>query len=213
MMYLSKFAYRQAVLITLCFLWSCFPFFLQDIWGKTLYKEGIMLQDPKPTLLDGFGLAVAIGSDSILVGAPHAAGLRGQVGEAFLFDRETGELQYTFQPSSPIGDDLFGLSVCLPDQLVIVGAPRALGKMQRPAGKVSLFDRKSGKHIRDFVSPNPTASVFGHSVATYGSWLAIGDPGAGSSTKFKVGEVYVFELGTGEPVSYTHLTLPTNREV
>jgi hypothetical protein len=30
--------------------------------------------------------------------------------------------------------------------------------------------------------------------------LAVGDPGAGSSTKFKVGEVYVFELGTGELV-------------
>ncbi len=199
-MCISRATYRQAVLITLCVLWLCFSFSLKDVWGKTLYKEGVRLQDPKPALLSGFGLAVAIESDSIVVGAPHAAGPRGQVGKAFLFDRETGGVKYTFQPSSPIGNDLFGLSVGLTDQFVIVGAPRAMGKTQRAAGKVSVFDRKNGRHVRDFVSPNPNASVFGHAFATHGPWLAVGDPGAGSSTQFEVGEVYVFELGTGRLV-------------
>ena len=172
----------------------------QNVWGQPQYEQHVSLHSPKPTLLDGFGLAVASEGDSVLVGAPHAAGSRGQMGKAYLFHRGTGKIIRTFVPPSPVLDDLFGLSVGLTDRFVVVGAPRGQGGSQRHTGMVAVFSRDSGKLVREFRSPNPTAAVFGHAVATHGPWMAIGDPGASSPTNFEVGEVYVFEMATGRLV-------------
>lgn len=183
--------------LTAMCLAACLVGFAQTVWGNPQYEQGVSLHSSKPTLLDGFGFAVASEGNAVVVGAPHAAGSRGQMGKAFLLQRETGQVLHTFLPPSPVGDDLFGLSVGLTDRVVVVGAPRGGGKLQRRAGKVAVFDRDSGMLVREIVSPNPTAAVFGHAVATQGLWLAIGDPGASSTTNFEVGEVYVFEMTTG----------------
>jgi len=175
-------------------------FFWGNALGQPLYEQGQSLHSLKPVLLDGFGFAVASEGDSVLVGSPHAAGARGQMGKAFLFQRETGKILHSFLPPTPVGDDMFGLSVGLTDRYVIVGAPRGRGKLGHRSGMVAVFDRESGKLVRKFMSPNATASVFGHIIAIQGPWLAIGDPGANSSTKFDVGEVYVYEMATGQLV-------------
>ncbi len=190
---------------SLVFLQSMLPLlllvvFIGQAFGQSWYEQGHSLQSLKPTLLDGFGFAVASEGDSVLVGSPHAAGSRGQMGKAFLFQRETGKVLHSFLPPSPVGDDMFGLSVGLTDRFVIVGAPKGRGKLGRSSGMVALFDRESGQLVREFISPNSNAAVFGHAVATQGRWVAIGDPGASSPTKFDVGEVYVFEIATGQLV-------------
>lgn len=190
---------------SLVFLQSTLPLFLLvvflgDAWGQELYRQGPRLHSSKPTLLNGFGFAVASEGDSVVVGSPHAAGSRGQIGKAFLFQRETGKVIHSFLPPSPVGDDMFGLSVGLTDRFVIVGAPKGRGKLGHRSGMVAIFDRESGKLVREFISPNSNAAVFGHVVATQGRWVAIGDPGASSPTKFDVGEVYVFETATGQLV-------------
>ena len=174
--------------------------FIGQAFGQSWYEQGHSLQSLKPTLLDGFGFAVASEGDSVLVGSPHAAGSRGQMGKAFLFQRGTGKVLHSFLPPSPVGDDMFGLSVGLTDGFVIVGAPKGRGKLGRSSGMVAIFDRESGKLVREFISQNSNAAVFGHAVATQGRWVAIGDPGASSPTKFNVGEVYVFEIATGQLV-------------
>ncbi|MFB3145691.1 MAG: hypothetical protein ACE1ZO_01070, partial [Nitrospirales bacterium] len=163
-------------MLLLCFL----VVFIGQALGQPLYEQGQSLHSSKPVLLDGFGFAVASEGDSVLVGSPHAAGSRGQMGKAFLFQRGTGKVLHSFLPPSPVGDDMFGLSVGLTDRFVIVGAPRGRGKSGRSSGMVAVFDRDSGKLARKFMSPNATASVFGHIVAVQGPWLAIGDPGASS---------------------------------
>jgi FG-GAP repeat len=169
-------------------------------WAQPQYKQGVFLTSSEPTLLEGFGFAVASDGHAVVVGAPHAAGSRGQTGKAFLLERESGKVIHTFLPSSAIGDDLFGLSVGLTDQFVVIGSPRGRGQTQRPAGRVEVFDRESGKLVRGLLSSNPTAAVFGHAIAMQGPWVAIGDPGASSPTNFEVGEVFVFELATGKLV-------------
>ena len=183
-------------MLPLCFL----AVFIGQALGQPLYEQGQSLHSFKPTLLDGFGFAVASEGASVLVGSPHAAGSRGQMGKAFLFQRETGKVLHSFLPPAPVGDDMFGLSVGLTDRFVIVGAPKGRGKLGRSSGMVAIFDRESGKLVREFISPNSNAAVFGHAVATQGRWVAIGDPGASSPTKFDVGEVYVFEMATGQLV-------------
>lgn len=192
--------WRMVLLIAAMILAAGLPILEQTVWGQSQYESQVTLQSSKPTLLDGFGFAVASGGNSVVVGAPHVAGPRGQIGKAFLFDRETGKVLHTFLPPSAVGDDLFGLSVGLTDRFVVIGSPRGRGATQRPAGRVAVFDRDSGKLIREIVSSNPTAAVFGHALAPQGSLLAIGDPGASSSTNFEVGEVYVYEMVTGKLV-------------
>lgn len=156
------------------------------------------LQSSKPTLLDGFGFSVSVEGMQVLVGAPHAKGARGQTGTAFLFERESGTLLRQFAPLSPMGDDLFGLSVSLTPDYVIVGAPRGKGTLRRSVGSVTVFDRNTGELGEILVSPNPSASAFGHAVAAKDRLVAVGDPGASTATEFEVGEVYLVDATSGE---------------
>ena len=156
------------------------------------------LHAPRPTLLDGFGMAVASAGNRILVGAPHATGRRGQTGKVFLFERESGTLLRELSPPSPIGDDLFGLSVGLTMHHVVVGAPRGKGQQRRSVGSVSVFDLETGAVLRIVTSPGQAPAAFGHAVAVRGRLLAIGDPGAGTATTFDVGEAYLVDILSGE---------------
>jgi len=160
--------------------------------------QGPRLQASKPTLLDGFGFAVSSQGNQVLVGAPHAAGTRGQTGKAVLFDRESGRVLREFSPSSPLGDDLFGLSVSLTANRVIVGAPRGKGPRRRPVGLVAIFDRSTGALQQVIASPNQSAAAFGHAVAAQDLLVAVGDPGASTATEFEVGEAYLVDVTTGK---------------
>lgn len=166
--------------------------------GQGFATQGPRLQASKPTLLDGFGFAVSSQGDQVLVGAPHAAGSRGQTGKAFLFERGSGKLVREFAPPSPLGNDLFGLSVSLTANHVIVGAPRGKGALRRPVGSVSVFDRSTGTLRQVIASPNQWAATFGHAVAAQDLLLAVGDPGASTATEFEVGEAYLVDVTTGE---------------
>lgn len=167
-------------------------------WGQPSFEQGLTLSSSKPTLLDGFGFAVASDGRHVVVGAPHAAGARGQPGKAFLFQRDTGKMVREFVPRSPLGEDLFGLSVGLTPEYVVVGAPRGQGKVRRFVGSVSVFDRETGKLRRVVTSPTQFAEAFGHALAAQGSQLAVGDPEASTSTKFYVGQAHVVDLSNGE---------------
>lgn len=161
-------------------------------------EQGPRLQSPKPTLLDGFGFSVSVEGNQVLVGAPHATGTRGSTGKAFLFERESGKLLRKFVPSSTMGDDLFGLSVSLTPDYVIVGAPRGKGALRRSVGSVTVFDRNTGESRQVIVSPNQSAAAFGHAVAARDGLVAVGDPGASTMTDFEVGEVHLVDVTTGE---------------
>ena len=166
--------------------------------GRQAPEQGPSLQSSKPTLLDGFGFSVSGEGDQILVGAPHAAGVRGQTGKVFLFERESGTLLRAFAPLSPLGNDLFGLSVSLTADHVIVGAPKGKGTLRRSVGSVSVFDRETGTLRQVVVSPNQSAAAFGHAVAAQDLQVAVGDPGASTATEFEVGEAYLVDVTNGE---------------
>ncbi len=169
-----------------------------NVSGRQAVEQGPSLQSSKPTLLDGFGFSVSAEGNQVLIGAPHATGARGQTGTAFLFKRESGALLREFAPLSPMGDDLFGLSVSLTPDYVIVGAPRGKGTLRRSVGSVSVFDRSTGESRQIIVSPNQSAAAFGHAVAAQDDLVAVGDPGASTATEFEVGEVYLVDAPSGE---------------
>ncbi len=169
-----------------------------SVSGQQAPEQGPSLQSSKPTLLDGFGFSVSAEGDQVLVGAPHAMGARGQTGKVFLFERESGTLVREFVPRSPMGNDLFGLSVSLTADHVIVGAPRGKGTLRRSVGSVSIFDRNTGELQQVIASPNQSAAAFGHAVAARDQLVAVGDPGASTTTEFEVGAAYLVDAATGE---------------
>ena len=190
---------RVVVAIFYMLVFPCLLLLLStaSVQGRQIPEQGHSLQSSKPTLLDGFGFSVSGEGNQILVGAPHTTGIRGQTGKAFLFERTSGQLLREFAPSSPLGNDLFGLSVSLGTDHAIVGAPRGRGTSRRPVGAVSVFDRYTGALRQVIVSPNKSAAAFGHAVATQDLLVAVGDPGASTSTEFEVGEAYLFDATTG----------------
>jgi len=71
----------------------------------------------------GFGKAVAISDQFILIGAPNSIGGGSNMGEAFVFDRETGGLISRLVPQSYSGGSFFGFSVALAGSYGLVGSP------------------------------------------------------------------------------------------
>lgn len=191
---------RVVVPIIYMMLFPCLFLLLSTVnaQGRQISEQGPRLQSSKPTLLDGFGFSVSVERDQVLVGAPHATGTRGQTGKAFLFERESGTLLREFAPLSPMGDDLFGLSVSLTPDYVIVGAPKGKGALRRSMGSVTVFDRNTGASRQVIVSPNQSAAAFGHAVATRDGLVAVGDPGSSTMTDFEIGEVHLVDVNTGE---------------
>jgi hypothetical protein len=92
---------------------------------------GALLQtfdDPTPTsggLLGGdrFGRSLTLNGNHALIGAPLHTTLDGSVGQAHLFDITTGALLETFDDPEPMAADLFGSSVNLDVDRVLIGAP------------------------------------------------------------------------------------------
>lgn len=170
---------------------------LDILWAQSSPRIKI-LQNPHPVMHDRFSLSLAVDGNQVLVGAPHAVSQNGETGKAFLFDWTTEQLVHTFSPISPIGDDVFGLSVGFIHDLAVIGAPQGKGRFGINSGSVYLFDPETGKHIRTLQSPSQHAQIFGHAVAGQGDWLVIGDPGASTGSTFHVGAAYVFQASTGK---------------
>jgi len=85
--------------------------------------EGFSASDQSAS--DGFGMAVALRDDMIIVGAPGspAGGLR--LGKAYVFERigqDWAETQILFAPDT-INGDAFGASVAFSGDSAIIGAP------------------------------------------------------------------------------------------
>ena len=181
----------------------CFGLVMSNPWhysvaGETLrYQEGPRLNNPEPMVQAGFGVSVAVDGNRILVGAPHAVSRKGETGKAYLFDADTGRMLHTFLPPAPAGNDLFGLSVGMAGDLVVIGSPQGLGQKGIRNGAVYLFQSDTGALLRTVHSPSPHAEIFGHAVAGHEEWLVIGDPGASIGRNFHVGAAYLFNSKTG----------------
>lgn len=157
---------------------------------------------------DLFGTDVATEDGLVVIGAMQN-NVRGSVtGRAFLIDAGTGFLAQTLEPDSPVTNSLFGNSVGISGDLVIVGARRepAVGSN---SGVAYLFDVSSGDQLaRIFPADGSFGDQFGYSVAISGNIAAIsaivdGDNGAGS------GSVYIYDVSTPSvPVMIDKLLAP-----
>ena len=145
---------------------------------------------------DQLGFSVALDGDYVLIGSPGNNGSGSKSGSAYLFDLSSGDLLQKFIPPNGAGLGLFGLSVALDGDSVLIGSP---GDDDNgfSSGSAYLFDLTSGDLLQKFIAPDGTSrDVFGYSIALDGDYALISsrfDSDNGPSS----GSVYLFDLASG----------------
>jgi len=142
--------------------------YLFDTSGNLLQ----IFNNPTPMPKDRFGISVAISGNKIVVGAHQDDTGKTNAGSAYLFDT-SGNLLQTFNNPTPMRGDLFGDSVAIYENIVVVGAHRDDTGAEN-AGSVYLFDT-SGNLLQTINNPTPVPEAgFGEKVAIYGNKVVVG---------------------------------------
>lgn len=161
------------------------------------------IQNPSTNSSDGFGSAIAISGDTIVIGAYFDETDAFDTGRAYVYDVSTGSpvLTDTLINPSPENDDWFGYSVAISGDVVVVSAPRDnTGTID--AGSVYVYGLNGGIANLSSTINNPTPAFqdgFGNSVAISDDTIVIGalyDNTGGADA----GSAYVYDLTSGNAV-------------
>jgi len=145
---------------------------------------------------DDFGNSVSVAGDRVLIGAVQDDTTGNDSGRAYLFDAVTGNLAQTFDNPSPGVNDLFGISVSVAGDRVLIGA-FGDDTTGNGSGRAYLFDAVTGNLVRPFDNPSPFPSDgFGRSVSVAGDRVLIGAH-LDDSTMVNTGKAYLFDAVTG----------------
>jgi hypothetical protein len=158
-------------------------------------------ESPSPVANGMFGVAVGLGRQAAIVGAPG----EGVGGKAHVFARDAlGVWSHaaTLEPPSPAAGDLFGHSVAIKGDIAVVGACGRGDASMEGSGTVYVFQRDgSGWPLSATLhaSDAGVGDAFGWSVAISGDTIAVGacfeDGVSGeeaSNAAVAAGAVYVF---------------------
>lgn len=169
--------------------------YVYDLMAVDPGMPAVSLPNPHPAATDGFGSAVAVLGNHLVVGVGNDDEGAANSGRAYLFDLSgttPGLPSAILANPSPAADDRFGASVSISGNLVVVGAPGDdLGAAD--GGMAYVFDL-AGNLLHTLVMPSPAAGdAFGTAVAVSSGRVAVGAPGsdvgatdAGSAAVFLV---------------------------
>jgi hypothetical protein len=162
--------------------------------GDWSYQQ--TLTAPDGAARDNFGASVAIGADTIVVGAPnHSEGANYSQGSAHVFTRSGATWTHQVELTVPDGasSDAFGISVAIDADMLVIGAPGA----ERFKGAAYVFARDGAKwYQRQRLAGDDNAPVefFGQSVAISGDTMLAGTPGADLGSNYDQGSAYAFVI-------------------
>ena len=155
---------------------------------------------------DYFGQSVSISGNYVVVGAPFEEATTGEQssGRVYVFDVSTGNLLRTLNDSNAYGtplNDLFGWSVSLSGNYVIVGAPGEADAGGTASGKAYIIDVTSGSLLHTLSNPNPygtsTDDNFGKSVSISGNFAVVGAPYESAPGETNTGAAFLFDVASG----------------
>ncbi len=139
-----------------------------------------------------FGTSVAIAGNVVAIGASKDNENGSGSGSAFLFDATTGTQIAKLLPSDGQGNEFFGHSIDIDNNVVAVGAFRG-SNGGIASGAAYLFDATTGNQLMKLVpSDGELNDYFGASVAIDNGFVVVGayaDDGIGSA--------YIFDAQTG----------------
>jgi len=146
-----------------------------------------------------FGGAVAIDTDTAVVGAMFDGQNGLGTGAAYLFDTATGEMVADLFPVGGAHNDHFGASVAIDGAYVVVGSPWN-DQQGTDSGAAYVFDAVSGAQVLQLLPNDPEdGSQFGYRVAIDGTTIVVSsylDDDYGKNS----GSAYVFDATTGQQV-------------
>jgi len=151
-----------------------------------------------------FGEVIASDGTDILVGEPDWwDGTTPFVGRAYLFDGATGEVKHTLRNPEPDNRDIFGQSVAIVGDRLIVGTPgdQVGTPIISETGTVYAFDRQTGELATTIPAPNRDTRGFGNAVAPFGGKVLVGAPSERIGEALSTGAVYLADPVTGNIVA------------
>lgn len=170
--------------------------------GNHLYR----LTNPNPSRESYFGWSIAVSGDRVVVGAPEDDTGSNDTGIAYVYDLSSptpAVPALVIENPNPAHNDIFGWSVAIDGNLVIVGVPEG-DSGQMDAGCAYVFDLNSptpASPILKFDNPSSGGENFGVSVAVSGSRVVVGaapDDAGGDACR-----AYVYDTASGTPTTPT----------
>jgi outer membrane protein assembly factor BamB len=170
------------------------------------------LSDPNtnPQSDSEFGHSVASDGNLVVVGTPYAdaKGTDGG-GSVYIYDATTNNLVQTLNNPTPSTNDLFGCSVAVSGNTVVVGAYRD-DTGATDAGSAYIYDATTGNLLWTLNNPTPVTlddGSFGIAVAVSGNTVVVGaycnDLGANGA-----GSAYIYDATTGILLETLHNPTP-----
>jgi FG-GAP repeat protein len=168
------------------------------VWSQ---QQKLVASDPASE--DRFGDSVAISGETIVIGARLDNGTGGgDQGSAYVFVRSGGvwSQQQKLEASDPAAADVFGQSVAISSETVVVGAPSHDSSGGGDQGSAYVFVRSAGVWSQQQeleASDGAGSDNFGFSVAISGETVVVGarsDDGAAGPGQ---GSAYIFVRSGG----------------
>ncbi|MGH9840106.1 MAG: hypothetical protein ACREEM_15085 [Blastocatellia bacterium] len=147
---------------------------------------------------DDFGFSVALSGDAVVVGAPsNDTGTNVDRGSAYVFTRNGAAWtqQQKLIANDGVTGDVFGLSVALSGETVVVGASNDDNGANADQGSAYVFTRSGAAWTQQqklTANDGAAIDVFGFSVSLSGDTLVVGAEGDGIGANAFQGSAYVF---------------------
>jgi len=146
-----------------------------------------------PAFNDQFGYSVSIFDDNVLIGAHNDDTGATDAGSVYLYNATTGALLQTFNNPTPATSNLFGASVSISSDKVLIGV-YADDTGANNAGSAHLYDATTGTLLQTFNNPTPAFNdQFGYSVSISGDKVLISAP----LNNTHYGSAYLYDATTG----------------
>jgi hypothetical protein len=163
--------------------------------GAFLYDQSgslvASLAGPNGAVQDGFGMAVSVAGDTLVVTQDHASvdGVR-DAGMAHIYNLD-GVLQRSVRAPGPSQPCLFGVSASANGDLLVIGAPAATVDGRARAGTAYLFT--TGGELKKVLSAPVQTLSFGVSVSIDDSRIVVGASGTQVDGMNGAGEAFVYD--------------------
>ena len=167
-----------------------------------LWKQRGKLIAKDPGRGDTFGHAVDIDGGTAIIGSPQDDDAGNNSGSAYVFARDGAvwRQQAKLVPKDSGKSDIFGDSVFIAGDTIVVGSPRHTHSEQKFAGAVYIFEREGTRWVEKAKLTADDAVArdrFGHSVSISGNTCIVGAPENDAAGE-DAGAAYVFERVDGE---------------
>jgi uncharacterized protein (TIGR03437 family) len=169
-------------------------------WTNGDWKEIRRLGPELGEANDRFGYAVALDGDTALVGAYQSDGAAADQGAAYVFalrdDQHVEQQKLTANDGA--ANDLFGATVALNGDTLVVGAPKDDIDGKTDQGAVYVFTRNGAtqpvwtQRQKLIASDGAGGDFFGCAIALSGDTLVVGAYGDDINANLSQGSVYIF---------------------